>query len=185
MTKREILQRIKQSGIVPVIRSASANEAREIVEVNYRQGIKVFEITMTVPDAVGVIKTLSKKHGDRILIGAGTILDAKSASESLTAGAKFIVTPCLIKSVIEFCNREEILICAGALTPTEVFEAWQSGADVVKIFPVSAVGGAGYIKALKAPFPEIQLMPTGGLKPENLTEFTEAGAIAIGVGFKA
>ena len=117
-------------------------------------------------------------------MGAGTVLDVESARECLGAGAQFVVTPCLIEPVIEFCNRESVLMCVGALTPTEVFRAWQSGADVVKVFPVSAVGGAGYIKALKAPFPEIPLMPTGGLKPDDLAEFVSAGALAIGVGFK-
>jgi 2-dehydro-3-deoxyphosphogluconate aldolase/(4S)-4-hydroxy-2-oxoglutarate aldolase len=184
MTKEEILQRIEKSGVVPVIRAKSADEALRIVENAYENGIDVFEITMTVPDAFGVIKTIAEKYGEKVLIGAGTVLDEKSADESLKAGAKFIVTPCLIKTVIEFCNKHETLICAGALTPTEVFEAWQTGADVVKIFPASAVGGSSYIKALKAPFPEIRLMPTGGLKAENLDEYREAGAIAIGVGFK-
>lgn len=183
MTKEEVLQKIKESGVVPVIRTSTAREAEEVIETAYNQGIKVFEITMTVPNAVEVIRNVAQKYDD-VLIGVGTILSKEAAKESLAAGAEFIVTPCLVKSVIDFCRAENKVICAGALTPTEVFEAWQAGADVVKVFPISAMGGANYIKALKAPFPEIQIMPTGGLKAEDLDEFIKAGAIAIGVGFK-
>lgn len=184
MTKEEVLQKIKESGVVPVIRTSTAQEAEEIIETAYNQGIKVFEITMTVPNAVVVIKNIAQKYGKEVLIGAGTVLSKEAAKESLAAGAEFIVSPCLVKSVIEFCRSENKVICAGALTPTEVFEAWQAGADVVKVFPISAIGGANYIKSLKAPFPEIQIMPTGGLKAGDLEEFIKAGAIAIGVGFK-
>jgi 2-dehydro-3-deoxyphosphogluconate aldolase/(4S)-4-hydroxy-2-oxoglutarate aldolase len=182
MNKQEVLRRIKESGIVPVIRASSPKEAENIVETVLTDGFKVFEITMTVPDAPAVIKRLSEKFGDEVVIGAGTVLDAETARHCLEAGAKFIVTPCLIVKIIEFCKEKEILICAGTLTPTEIYTAWAAGADVVKVFPVSAMGGAKYIKSLKAPFPYIELMPTGGLKMENSAEFSEAGAIAIGFG---
>ena len=184
MTKEEALRQIKQSGVVPVIRADSPTEAAKIVEAAFADGFRVFEITLTVPSAVELIKHLSEKFRERALFGAGTVLDAESARRCAEAGARFIVTPCLIEPVIEFCNREGVLICAGALTPTEVFRAWQSGADVVKIFPANAMGGASYIKSLIAPFPEIPLMPTGGLKRDDLAEFVSAGALAIGVGFK-
>lgn len=140
---------------------------------------------MTVPDAPEVIKKLFEKFGDEVLIGAGTVLDVETARRCLEADAKFIVTPCLIVQIIEFCKSNEVLICAGALTPTEIYAAWSAGADVVKVFPVSAMGGASYIKSLKAPFPQIELLPTGGLKMEDLAEFTEAGAIAIGIGVQS
>ncbi len=182
MNKQEVLRRIKESGIIPIVRASSPTEAENIVETVRANGFKVFEITMTMPNAPDVIKKLSGKFGDEVLIGAGTVLDVETARRCLEAGAKFIVTPCLIVQIIELCQSNKILICAGALTPTEIFTAWQAGADVVKVFPVSAMGGASYIKSLKAPFPHIELLPTGGLKMENLAEFTEAGAIAIGVG---
>ena len=140
---------------------------------------------MIVPDAPEVIKKLSEKFGDEVLIGAGTVLDVETARRCLEAGAKFLVTPCLIVQIIEFCKSNEVLICAGALTPTEIYAAWSAGTDVVKVFPVSAMGGACYIKSLKAPFPQIELFPTGGLKMEDLAEFTGAGAIAIGIGVQS
>ncbi len=140
---------------------------------------------MTVPDAPEVIKKLSEKFGDEVLIGAGTVLDVETARRCLEAGAKFLVTPCLIVQIIEFCKSNEVLICAGALTPTEIYAAWSAGAEAVKVFPISAMGGASYIKSLKAPFPQIELFPTGGIKKEDLVEFTEAGAIAIGIGVQS
>ncbi len=185
MNKQKVLRRIKESGIVPVIRASSPTEAENIVEAVRADGFKVFEITMTVPDAPEVIKKLSEKFGDEVLIGAGTVLDVETAHRCLEAGAKFLVTPCLIVQIIEFCKSNEVLICAGALTPTEIYAAWSAGADVVKVFPVSAMGGASYIKSLKAPFPQIELLPTSGLKMEDLAEFTEAGAIAIGIGVQS
>lgn len=185
MTKHKVLQQIRDSGIVPVIRADSAYEAQKIVESAYADGIRIFEITMTVPDAPELIKTLSEKYDDDVLIGAGTVLDVDSTRKCLKARAKFIVTPCLIEEIIKVCIKEQVLVLAGALTPSEIFRAWQLGADVIKIFPVSAMGGPNYIRSLKAPFPQIELMPTGGLKSADLTEFIEAGAIAIGVGFKA
>lgn len=184
MKKAEVLHRIKESGIVPVIRASSLDQAQRIIESAYNSGYSIFEITMTVPNAVELIKQLSQRYGSEVLLGAGTVLSVESARSCLDSGAKFIVTPCLIKEIIDFCQREEVLICAGALTPTEVFHAFQTGADVIKIFPVNSIGGVDYIKALKAPFPEIQFMPTGGLKVDDQKLFIEAGAIAIGVGFK-
>lgn len=184
MNKQEVLRRIKESGIVPVIRANSPSEAESIIESVLADGFKIFEITMTVPNAPEVIKKLSENFGDEVIIGAGTVLDVETARRCLEAGAKFIVTPCLNVEIIEFCQSNEVLICAGALTPTEIYAAWSAGADVVKVFPVSAMGGASYIKSLKAPFPHIELLPTGGLKMDDLAEFSEAGAIAIGVGIQ-
>jgi 2-dehydro-3-deoxyphosphogluconate aldolase / (4S)-4-hydroxy-2-oxoglutarate aldolase len=181
MNKAEILGKINSNVIVPVLRADSAEASIEIAEAIITGGIESMEVTMTVPNALNVIRNLSEKFGDEILIGAGTILDVETAKKCLEAGAKFIVTPCLIVEVIEFCNRKGVPILAGSLTPTEVFTAWKAGADVVKIFPASA-GGADYLKALKAPFPHIKMMPTGGVSLKNARDFLKAGAFALGIG---
>lgn len=182
MNKLKVLQHIKAGKIVPVLRADSINEAREIAEAIVEGGVDCLEITTTVPDAAGLINELNEQLGASVIIGAGTVLDANTAQKCIFAGAKFIVTPCQITEVIEVCRAAGVLICAGALTPTEIFVAHQAGADVVKIFPVSAVGGANYLKAVKAPLPHIELLPTGGIGLENAADFIKAGAIAVGVG---
>jgi 2-dehydro-3-deoxyphosphogluconate aldolase / (4S)-4-hydroxy-2-oxoglutarate aldolase len=159
----------------------SAEAAVESAEAIIAGGIKSMEVTMTVPNALNVIKDLSEKFGNETLIGAGTVLDTETAKKCVAAGAKFIITPCLIIEVIEFCSRTNVPILAGSFTPTEVFTAWKAGADVVKIFPAS-VGGADYLKALKAPFPQIKMMPTGGISLKNAGDFLKAGAFALGIG---
>jgi 2-dehydro-3-deoxyphosphogluconate aldolase / (4S)-4-hydroxy-2-oxoglutarate aldolase len=181
MNKAEILEKIHSNIVVPVLRADSAKESIEIAEAIISVGIKSLEVTMTVPNALNVIKDLSEKFGNETLIGAGTVLDVETAEKCLEAGAKFIVTPCLIVEVIEFCNWKDVPVLAGSFTPTEVFTAWKSGADVVKIFPAS-VGGADYLKALKAPFPQIKMMPTGGVSLKNAEDFLKAGAFALGIG---
>lgn len=181
MNKAEILAKIKSSVLLPVLRADSAEEAMNITDAVFAGGIRSIEVTMTVPNAVQVISDLDEQFGGEMLIGAGTVLDAKTAKECFVAGAKFIVTPCLIPEVIEFCNEIEIPVLAGSFTPTEVYSAWQTGADVVKIFPAS-VGGASYLKALKGPLPQIEMMPTGGVTLETAESFLKAGAFALGVG---
>lgn len=182
MNKKEVLDFIKTLGIVPVLRADSAVEALEIADAIIAGGVNCLEVTMTVPEAVFVIAELAAKYENKALIGAGTVLDVETGQKCVDAGAKFLVTPCLIPAIIKLCNSEEIVICAGALTPTEIFKARQTGADVVKVFPAGAMGGANYLKALKAPFPNIEIMTTGGVSLENITEFLKAGAIAVGVG---
>lgn len=182
MKKEEVLSFIKKLGIVPVLRAGSAEEAVQIADAIIAGGINCLEVTMTVPDGVSVIETLSKKYGETVLIGAGTVLDVETGQKCLDAGAKFLVTPCLIPEIIKLCNIRETLVCAGALTPTEVFTAWTAGADVVKVFPASAMGGASYLKALKAPFPQIAIMPTGGVSLETIGDFLNAGVVGVGVG---
>ncbi len=181
MNKAEIIAKINSNVIVPVLRADSAKEAVEIAEAIIAGGIKSIEVTMTVPNALKVIKDLSEKFDDETLIGAGTVLDVETAEKCLEAGATFVVTPCLIVEVIEFCNRVNVPILAGSFTPTEVFTAWKAGADVVKIFPAS-LGGADYLKALKAPFPQIKMMPTGGVSLKNAESFLKAGVFALGIG---
>lgn len=181
MNKAEVLTKIRSNVLLPVLRANSAEEALKITGAVFAGGIRSIEVTMTVPNAVQVISDLDEKFRAELLIGAGTVLDAETANNCFTAGAKFIVTPCLIPEVIEFCNENDIPVLAGSFTPTEVFNAWKAGADVVKIFPAS-VGGAGYLKALKGPFPQIELMPTGGISLETAEGFLDAGAFALGVG---
>ena len=181
MTKSEVIEKIKEIGILPVIRADSADEARQVIEAIKSGGITTIEITMTVPNAIDLIADLSKSDAD-ILIGAGTVLDVENARKCVEAGAKFIISPALNLETIKFCNEREIVVMPGALTPTEVVVAWQAGADFVKVFPASAVGGASYLKSLKAPLPHIKLIPTGGASLKNAAEFFRAGAEAVGVG---
>lgn len=182
MNQQEILQQIKRTKVVPVIRTAEKKDALDICEAIIEGGINCLEITMTVPNAVELIAELNEKYQNAMLLGAGTVTDEKTAEACLAAGAKFIVTPYLNLEVIKICRDRQTLICAGALTPTEVFTAWRAGAEVVKVFPVNAMGGAGYLKSLKAPFPMIELMPTGGISLANAAEYLAAGAVAVGVG---
>jgi 2-dehydro-3-deoxyphosphogluconate aldolase / (4S)-4-hydroxy-2-oxoglutarate aldolase len=182
MTKDDVLKRIEEIGVIPVVRAASAEEAVAVAEAIGEGGIPVLEITLTVPGAVKVIAELSKRFGDEVLVGAGTVLDPEAAGDCIKAGAQFVVSPALNLQTIELCNREGVVILPGALTPTEVVTAWNAGADAVKVFPCSAVGGAKYLRALKAPLPQIRLVPTGGVSLATAKDFIAAGAWALGVG---
>lgn len=182
MTKTKILQRIYEVGLVPVLRATSAKEAMTIADAIIAGGVTVLEVTMTVPGAIQVIEELVKHHGDKLLIGAGTVLDAETARSCLLAGAQFVVSPALDVRTIELCRRYSAPVMPGALTPTEIVSAWQAGADVVKVFPCSALGGAKYLKALQGPLPQIQLIPTGGVSLSTAEELLSAGAFALGVG---
>ena len=177
-----MMQRIQQIGLVPVLRATSAKEAMMIADAIIAGGVTVLEITMTVPGAIQVIEQLVKHHGDKLLVGAGTVLDAETARSCLLAGAQFVVSPALDVRTIELCRRYGVPVMPGALTPTEIVTAWQAGADVVKVFPCSALGGAKYLKALQGPLPQIQLIPTGGVSLSTAEEFLAAGAFALGVG---
>ncbi len=145
-------------------------------------GISILEITMTVPGAVGVIEEVSRRYGNEAVVGAGTVLDGETARACILAGARFVVSPSLNLETIEVCRRYGIAVMPGALTPTEVVQAWSAGADFVKVFPAGAVGGASYIKSLKAPLPQIELVPTGGVSLKTAADFIKAGASALGVG---
>jgi 2-dehydro-3-deoxyphosphogluconate aldolase/(4S)-4-hydroxy-2-oxoglutarate aldolase len=182
MDKQQVRDRIMEIGIVPVVRAASPREARIAAEAVCEGGIPIVEITMTVPGAVEVIRELARNSGSSVLIGAGTVLNVEAARRCLDAGAQFLVSPGLNVPTVEFAVREAKLIMAGALTPTEVMAAWEAGADFIKIFPCGQVGGAKYIKALKGPFPQVQMVPTGGVNLANAAEFIEAGVAALGVG---
>ncbi len=182
MTSKEILACITEAGVVPVVRAASADSAFKAVEAMYRGGVRAAEVTMTVPGAIKVLEKLADHFGSKLMLGAGTVLDPETARACMLAGAEFFVTPALRVSTIEMAKRYSKVICPGALTPTEVLTAWEAGADCVKVFPCGNVGGAKYIKALKGPFPQIEMIPTGGVNLETAGEFLKAGACAVAVG---
>ncbi len=182
MDKSTIMQHMRELGLVPVLRATSAEEAMTLADAILAGGIDILEVTMTVPGAIRVIEQLADHHGDKLLLGAGTVLDAETARNCLLAGAQFIVSPALDLPTIELCRRYSVPVMPGALTPTEILTAWQAGADVVKVFPCSALGGAKYLKALQGPLPQIQLIPTGGVSLSTAAEFLAAGAFALGVG---
>lgn len=182
MTRAEVCRRIEAVGVVPVIRAPSPELAMQAAEAILMGGISVFEITMTVPDAPEVIRVLGRRLGDRAVVGAGTVLDAEGARACLDAGAAFIVSPGYDEPTLRVAHEAGVAMLPGALTPTEVLTAWKAGADIVKIFPASAVGGAAYLKALKGPLPQIRLMPTGGVNLSTARDFIAAGAVALGVG---
>lgn len=181
MEKNQVLQQIANVGVVPVIRAEGQEEAIRVIDAIEAGGIPLLEITMTVPGALSVIEAVRKREKSA-LVGAGTVLDPETARACILAGAQFIATPALDVATIGICRRYSVPLICGALTPTEVVAAWSAGADVVKIFPCSAVGGASYIKALKAPFPQIPLMPTGGVSLKSAADLIKAGSFALGVG---
>ena len=182
MDKQKVRERIVEIGDVPVVRASSAREARIAADAVCEGGIPIVEITMTVPGAVEVIRELTRSSAGDVLVGAGTVLNIEAARKCLDAGAQFLVSPGLNQQVIQLAAREEKLMMAGALTPTEVITAWEAGSDFVKVFPCGQVGGAKYIKALKGPLPQVPLVPTGGVNLHTAAEFIEAGAAALGVG---
>lgn len=182
MNKAAVIQTIRDVGVIPVVRAQSADEAMQAIDAIRAGGISILEITMTVPGAVGVIEEVAKRYGDEALVGAGTVLDPETARTCILAGARFIVSPALNPETIEVCRYNEIAVMPGALTPTEVVQAWTAGADFVKVFPAGAVGGASYLKSLKAPLPQIELIPTGGVSLKTAADFIKAGASALGVG---
>ena len=182
MNKTDVINQIRNTGLIPVVRATSADEAMRAIDAIREGGISVLEITMTVPGAVGVIEQVSKAYGSDAIVGAGTVLDAETARACMLSGAQFIVSPALNLETIECCRRYGVAVMPGALTPTEVVQAWTAGADFVKVFPAGALGGASYLKALKAPLPHIELVPTGGVSLKTAADFIRAGASALGVG---
>ena len=182
MTTEEARQRILDVGIVPVVRASSSRKAQAAAEAVYAGGISIVEITMTVPGAIQVISDVARALGDECLIGAGTVLDAQTAQQCIDAGAEFIVSPGFDPDTVKLAKRAGKLALPGALTPTEVVNAWKCGADFVKVFPCGAVGGASYLKALRGPLPQVPLVPTGGVNLANAAELIRAGAAALGIG---
>jgi 2-dehydro-3-deoxyphosphogluconate aldolase/(4S)-4-hydroxy-2-oxoglutarate aldolase len=181
MTKDQNLKHVLETGVVAVIRADRGERLVEVAQALVTGGVDVLEVTFTVPRAIEVISHVTAALGKRALVGAGTVLDPETARAAMLAGAEFIVSPSLNVEVIRLCRRYDTLVMPGAFTPTEVLAAWEAGADVVKIFPCDSVG-PGYLKALHGPFPQIRLMPTGGVDVHNAGEFIRAGACALGVG---
>jgi len=181
MSRDKTLQRILDGGIVAVVRSDSPDQLLEVVRALAEGGVTAAEITFTVPNAIDVIRKVRDAMGDEIVLGAGSVLDPETARAALLAGAEYIVGPSLNLDVIRLCRRYGKVVMPGALTPTEVVAAWEAGADVVKIFPAD-LGGPAYLKALRAPLPQIQMMPTGGVDLTTAEAFLKAGASCLGVG---
>ncbi|MGC2829330.1 MAG: bifunctional 4-hydroxy-2-oxoglutarate aldolase/2-dehydro-3-deoxy-phosphogluconate aldolase [Candidatus Acidiferrum sp.] len=181
MNKQEVRARIEEVGIVPAVRFRSAEDARFATEAVSHGGIPIVEITMTVPGAIELIAELAR-NSPEVIVGAGTLFDKEAASRCLDAGAKFLTSPGLDLQLVEFALKKEMVVLAGALTPTEVTTAWKAGADFVKIFPCAQVGGEKYIKALKGPFRHVPLIAAGGVNQMTAANFILAGAAAIGVG---
>src|SRR5215510_14603989 len=182
MTSKEMMALLTEAGLVPVVRCSSAEAAVSVVAALYEGGIRAAEITMTVPGAVRALEKVADQFGDKLLLGAGTVLDPESARICMLAGAEFFVTPSLKLATIEMAKRYSKPIFPGGMTPTEVLTAWEAGAYAVKIFPAGNVGGAKYIKALMGPFPQIEMIPTGGVNLDTIGEFLKAGSCACGVG---
>jgi 2-dehydro-3-deoxyphosphogluconate aldolase/(4S)-4-hydroxy-2-oxoglutarate aldolase len=181
MQKAEVLNALRGIGLVPVLRAESEAQALALASAIAAGGVTVLEVTMTVPGAIRVMRRLAEERPD-ILIGAGTVLDPETARMCILEGAQFVVSPALNVKTIEMCHRYGVAVLPGALTPTEIVTAWEAGADVVKIFPASALGGAKYLKSVKAPLPQVEMIPTGGVSQATALEFLEAGAFALGVG---
>ena len=179
---KEVQEQLEAAGIIPVLRARSAKEALGVVEAMVAGGVTVIEVTMTVPGAIDVLRELKRSYGSRLLLGSGTVTDSAECAATIDAGAEFVVSPSLHMDVIAETKKRNKVSLPGALTPTEVITAWRAGADFVKVFPCSAMGGASYLKSLKAPFPYLRLVPTGGVTLQTAASFLEAGASALGVG---
>jgi 2-dehydro-3-deoxyphosphogluconate aldolase/(4S)-4-hydroxy-2-oxoglutarate aldolase len=181
MTKERVRERIQEIGIIPAIRLSSAADALFAAEAIMDSGIPILEVTMTVPGAIEVISELARSHLE-LVVGAGTVSDIETARQCLGAGAKFLTTPGLDVAIVEFALKENTVVFPGALTPSEIIAAWKSGADFVKVFPCSVLGGVGYIRALKSPFPQMPLIASGGVNQQTAKDFIHAGAVALGIG---
>lgn len=181
MPKDSILSRILDSGVVAILRAPSGEKLVDVADALMAGGVQAIEVTFTVPGAHRVLEQVASRLGDRIILGAGTVLDPETARTAMLAGAQFIVCPTVNRKVIRLCRRYDIPVMPGALTPTEVLTAWEAGADVVKVFP-SDVTGPNYLKILHGPLPQVRLMPTGGVTLQTVADFIRAGACAVGVG---
>jgi len=181
MSREANLQRVLNTGIVSIIRAKSGEQLVNVAKALYEGGIDVIEVTFTVPGVLDIIAAVKKELGDRILLGAGTVLDTETARAAILAGAEFIVTPTVNPDVIKLCNRYSKVIMPGGFTPTEILTAWDAGADIVKVFPAD-IGGPSLLKAIAGPLPQVRLLPTGGVTLDTLPSFIKAGACAVGLG---
>src|SRR5262245_17290807 len=181
MSSREDLQRVLNTGIVAIIRAPSSEQLVNVARALYDGGIDVIEVTFTVPRALEILAEVRRDLGNKVLLGAGTVLDPETARAALLAGAEFLVSPVVNVDVIKLCRRYDKLAMPGAFTPTEILAAWDAGADVLKVFP-AGLGGPNSLKAVAGPLPQIRLMPTGGVDLTTLRDFVKAGACAVGLG---
>jgi 2-dehydro-3-deoxyphosphogluconate aldolase/(4S)-4-hydroxy-2-oxoglutarate aldolase len=181
MSRHEDLSRVLNSGIVAVIRSPSSEQLVEVARALYEGGVDVLEVTFTVPRALEIIAAVRKALGDKVLLGAGTVLDPETARAAFLAGAEFLVSPTVNLDVIELGNRYDKLVMPGAFTPTEILTAWEAGAQIIKVFPAD-IGGPAYLKTLHGPLPQVRLLPTGGVNLNTIADFLKAGACAVGLG---
>jgi 2-dehydro-3-deoxyphosphogluconate aldolase / (4S)-4-hydroxy-2-oxoglutarate aldolase len=181
MNRQQVRKRIEEIGVIPAIRVLSGEDALFAAEAVAESGIPIMEVTMTVPGAVEVIATLASKHPD-LIVGAGTLFDAATATRCLDAGARFLTTPGLDLEIVDFAHKHDVVVFPGALTPTEITAAWKARVDFVKVYPCSMHGGAAYIKALKLPFQDVPLIASGGVTQHNAAEFILAGAVGLGIG---
>ena len=181
MKKEEVLAKIHEVGIVPGIRTSSADDGRFAADAIAEGGIPIVEITMTVPKAIDVISDMVR-NSPHVIVGAGTVLDLETARRCLDAGVGFITSPGLNLKIVEFAVKENLLVIAGAMTPTEVIAAWQAGSQLVKVFPCGPIGGPAYIKALRGPYPQVPMIAAGGVNQETAADFILAGAAALGIG---
>ena len=182
MQKSEVLAQIRAIGVVPLLRLSSSSDVLDMADAFHSAHIDVVEIPLDMPEALSVISTLVERFDEKVLVGAGSVLDADSASTVIAAGASFVTSPSCDVEVVKYCNATDLAVFPGALTPTEILSAWKAGADMVRVFPCSALGGPSYLKALKAPLPQIDLFPSGGVTLQNAAAFIDAGACVLGVG---
>jgi 2-dehydro-3-deoxyphosphogluconate aldolase/(4S)-4-hydroxy-2-oxoglutarate aldolase len=180
--RERAIDRIHSQGLIPVIRLATSRDAIRAADAILKGGASILEVTMNVPGALGVIRDLRGDLEDEIVVGAGTVLDPQTARAAILEGARFVVSPVMLPEVITMCRRYGVVVIPGAMTPTEVLGAFEAGADMVKVFPAGALGGPSYIRALKAPMPQVPLVPTGGVNLKNAGDYIMAGASALGVG---
>jgi len=181
MDRIQLLNKINESGAVAIIRMADAAKLMKVAEAIYKGGVSAIEVTMTTPNALGVIEDIAKNMGDTIQIGVGSVLDSETARLAINAGAEFVVSPMFKREIVETAHRYDKAVMPGAFTPTEILTAWEAGADVVKVFPADVLG-MPFFKGVLAPMPQIKLMPTGGVNPDNAGDWLRAGACAVGIG---
>ena len=181
MSRHTDLQRVLDGGIVAIIRAPSSEQLGRVARALYEGGIDIIEVTFTVPRALEILAEVRRDLGDKVLLGAGTVLDPETARAAILAGAEFVVSPVVNLDVIRLCNRYDKLVMPGAFTPTEILTAWDAGADVIKVFPAE-IGGPAFLKAVKGPLPQVRLLPTGGVNLDTLADFVGAGACAVGLG---
>ena len=181
MSKTETLNVIRETGVIAIMRAQSSDQLIAAADAIKAGGVQVIEVTMTTPGALGVIEEAKKRYGSDVIFGAGSVLDPETGRAAILAGADFVVSPTLNLGLVELCNRYAIPVCPGCYTPTEILTGWEAGADMVKLFPAS-VGGPALVKAIRAPLPQVQIVPVGGVNLQTAADFIRAGAAALGVG---